>query len=143
MKIGELAVAARCSTETIRYYEKAGLMPPAARSDSNYRQYSAVHLERLRLIRNCRSLDMSHDEIRSLLSALDTALQDCAPVNRLLDEHIGHVDARIRELSQLRQQLVTLRERCGEGRAVGRCGIIEGLNAMDSLPPASPGSHLG
>lgn len=143
MKIGELALAANCSTETIRYYEKAGLMPPAARSGSNYRQYSAGHLERLRLIRNCRRLDMSHDEIRSLLQALDAAVQDCAPVNRLLDEHIGHVDARIRELSQLREQLVTLRERCSEGRAVAHCGIIEGLNAMDAPLERNHGSHLG
>ncbi len=143
MKIGELAFKAKCSTETIRYYEKAGLLPPAARTDSNYRQYTPAHLERLRLIRNCRSLDMSHDEIRALLQALDAAVQDCAPVNQLLDEHIGHVDARIRELALLRQELVALRQRCSEGRAVERCGIIEGLNAMDASRGPGHGSHLG
>jgi MerR, DNA binding. len=63
-------------------------------------------------------------------------------VNRLLDEHIGHVDARIHELSQLRGQLVDLRKRCGEGRSVQHCGIIEGLAAME-VTPAAPGSHLG
>ena len=143
MKIGELAHAANCSAETIRYYEKAGLLPPPSRSDSNYRQYESFHLERLRLIRNCRSLDMSHDEIRSLLNSLDTAADDCEPVNRLLDEHIGHVDARINELSLLREQLVELRKRCAEGQAVEHCGIIEGLSAMEVPPSSSHGSHLG
>lgn len=143
MKIGELAQAASCSTETVRYYEKAGLLPLPARNASNYRLYSQLHLDRLRLIRNCRSLDMTHDEIRSLLHTLDTAAQDCEPVNLLLDEHIGHVDARINELQQLRQQLVELRQRCAEGRSVERCGIIEGLNAMEVQPGHTHGSHLG
>ena len=142
MKIGELAQAANCSTETIRYYEKAGLLPAPARNASNYREYTPQHLARLRLIRNCRSLDMTHDEIRSLLHSLDTAAQDCEPVNRLLDEHIGHVDTRIRELKQLRAQLVDLRRRCGEGNSVEHCGIIEGLNSMDT-PGHAPGTHLG
>lgn len=143
MKIGELARAANCSTETIRYYEKAGLLPPAMRTPSNYRHYSHSHLARLRLIRNCRSLDMTHDEIRSLLSSLDSAADDCEPVNRLLDEHITHVDARINELLHLRRQLIDLRERCAEGRPVEHCGIIEGLNAMEVPPGPTHGSHLG
>src|SRR5699024_1603867 len=141
MKIGELAQAANCSTETVRYYEKAGLLPPPTRNTSNYRLYKPVHLERLRLIRNCRSLDMTHEEIRSLLHSLDTAARDCEPVNRLLDEHIGHVDARIIELQQLRQQLIDLRRRCAEGRSVEHCGIIEGLNAMEVQPGPTQGSH--
>jgi Cd(II)/Pb(II)-responsive transcriptional regulator len=143
MKIGELAAKANCSTETIRYYEKAGLLPPPSRSESNYRQYTPAHLERLRLIRNCRSLDMSHEEIRGLLQALDASTDDCEPVNRLLDEHIGHVDQRIRELSQLRQHLAELRRRCSEARSVDRCGIIEGLSAMDAPPRPGYGTHLG
>lgn len=142
MKIGELARVANCSAETIRYYEKAGLLPPPARNDNNYRQYTSAHVERLRLIRNCRNLDMTHEEIRTLLRALDSAAQDCEPVNRLLDEHIEHVDARIRELSQLRSQLVTLRERCAEGRDIEHCGIITGLNAMEVPPGRRSGSHL-
>ncbi len=142
MKIGDLARAANCSTETIRYYEKAGLMPPATRNSSNYREYGPAHLERLRLIRNCRSLDMTHEEIRSLLHSLDSATQDCEPVNQLLDEHIGHVDTRIIELQDLRRQLAELRERCAEGGTVEGCGIIEGLSAMDIPPRTGPGSHL-
>ena len=142
MKIGELARAANCSPETVRYYEKAGLLPEARRDTSNYRQYGPAHLDRLRLIRNCRSLDMTHDEIRSLLQSLDTAADDCEPVNRLLDEHIGHVDTRITELQNLRKELVALRQRCAEGQPIEGCGIIEGLNAMDIPQRSGSGTHL-
>ena len=142
MKIGELALAANCSAETIRYYEKNGLLPPPSRDHSNYRQYTPGHLARLRLIRNCRSLDMSHEEIHRLLHSLDTAAQDCEPVNRLLDEHIGHVDARIQELSQLRNQLIELRRRCAQGSAVEHCGIIEGLSDTEISTGFTAGSHV-
>src|SRR5689334_2051768 len=109
MKIGELAKAARCTPETIRFYEKEGLMPDAERTDSNYRNYTDVHVERLRFIRNCRALDMAHDEIRALLRLTDTPADPCDSINSLLDEHIGHVDARLAELTQLRDQLTELR----------------------------------
>src|SRR5690606_24463061 len=143
MKIGELAHAANCSTETIRYYEKAGLLPPPSRSESNYRQYTPAHLERLRLIRNCRSLDMSHEEIRGLLQALDASTDVCEPVNRLLDEHIGHHDQRIRELAKRHHDQPELRQRCTQARSGDRRGITEDLSAMDAPPRPGYGTHLG
>lgn len=142
MKIGQLAAQARCSTETIRFYEKKGLLAAPARSDSNYRHYGPAHLERLRFIRNCRSLDMTHDEIRALIQFMDSPLQDCEPVNDLLDEHIGHVELRLQELQRLRDELKALRRRCGSANAVGECGIIHGLTAMETDSVASR-SHVG
>ena len=65
MKIGELAQIAQCTVETVRYYEKEGLLPSPARTAGNFRLYGLGHVERLRFIRNCRALDMSHDEIRT------------------------------------------------------------------------------
>ena len=62
MKIGELARLGQCTIETVRYYEKAGLLPPPGRTGSNYRHYGDAHVARLRFIRNCRALDMTHDE---------------------------------------------------------------------------------
>ena len=63
MKIGELAKLTDCPVETIRYYEKENLLPPPARTDGNYRVYTQAHTERLTFIRNCRSLDMTLEEI--------------------------------------------------------------------------------
>ena len=132
MKIGELAQAAQCTVETVRYYEKEGLLAAPARNAANYRSYDGAQLERLCFIRTCRALGMSHEEIRPLLVRLDQPTSNCAEVNHLLDAHIQHVDGRIAELLQLKQQLGMRRERCQQEREVSACGIISGLAAMGS-----------
>lgn len=143
MRIGELAKVANCGTETIRFYEKEGLLPEPERTDGNYRNYGSDHVERLRFIRNCRSLDMTHDEIRTLLAFVDHRHGDCAPVNTLLDEHIVHVDVRLAELQRLRTQLLALRKQCVSAQAIEDCGIIHGLASMPTQEKHPSESHLG
>ncbi len=112
MKIGELAKRTGCPVETIRYYEREGLLPEPARSEGNYRQYTLAHVERLSFIRHCRSLDMTQEEIRTLLALRDRPEADCGTANRLIDEHLHHVEVRIAELQALREQLRDLGSRC-------------------------------
>ncbi len=139
MKIGELSTASSTSIETIRYYEREGLLPAPARTEGNFRVYTAPHLERLQFIRHCRSLDMSLDEIRVLLRVKDGPGEDCGDANALLDAHIGHVSARIRALRALEKQLKALRQRCGDTRAADRCGILAGLSEpVRESPPTAP-----
>jgi Cd(II)/Pb(II)-responsive transcriptional regulator len=128
MRIGELAARAECQVETVRYYERQGLLPQPARSSANYRLYQAVHLERLTFIRYCRSLGMSLDEVRVLLEFRDAPDKDCGEVNALLDRHIGHVAARIVELQGLAAQLEKLRGLCRQADAAGECGILNELS---------------
>ena len=127
IKIGDLAKATGCPIETIRYWEREGLLTPPARSEGNYRLYGPAHMDQLRFVRNCRSLDMTLDEIRSLLTFRGEPDENCDDVNRLLDEHIGHVAVRIAELKALKQQLIDLRNRCREVKAVASCGIMQTL----------------
>lgn len=142
MKIGELAARADTQVETIRYYEREGLLPAAPRTDANYRIYGDAHLERLAFIRHCRSLDMTLDEIRVLLRFKDNPDADCGDVNALLDEHIGHVTARIRSLRQLEKQLKALRLQCAGAGGAAHCGILGGLSrATGGGPAASGDSH--
>lgn len=143
MKIGELAQVAQCTVETVRYYEKEGLLPAPARTAGNFRQYGPLHVERLRFIRNCRALDMSHSEIRELLHLADQPAEGCGAINAVFDQHIAHVDERIRELVQLKEQLSSLRQRCGSEQAVDACGILQGLAAMESEPKHERHTHLG
>ncbi len=144
MKIGELARAAATPVETIRYYEREGLLPEAPRTAANYRVYGEEQLERLAFIRHCRSLDMTLEEIRVLLRFRDAPGDDCGVVNQLLDEHIGHVEERIRELKALRQQLRRLREQCPDAVGASDCGIIGGLEAAAAEPAAAqPPARLG
>ncbi|MCM1512402.1 MAG: Cd(II)/Pb(II)-responsive transcriptional regulator [Oxalobacter formigenes] len=112
MKIGELAQATGTQVETIRYYEREGLLPESRRTNSNYRIYSKQHMERLLFIRRCRTLDMTLNEIRALLHFNDAEEDNCHEVNALLDEHISHVAGRIRELRKLEKQLRDLRKYC-------------------------------
>lgn len=142
MKIGELALLAQCSTDTIRFYEKQGLLPATERTASNYRNYPPELAERLRLIRNCRGLDMTLQETRALLALMDAPPERCGAVNEWLDAHLEHVDLRIQELVQLRQQLTSLRQQCQSEDGLDRCGILRGLATMSSDDGAKKHSHL-
>ena len=127
MKIGDLATASGTPVDTIRFYEREGLLPAPARNEANYRQYEAAHLERLQFIRASRNLDMSLQEIRALLQVRDDPDADPHAADRVLDAHIEHVSHRIRELRALERQLKSLRARCASGAHANECGVLTGL----------------
>ena len=128
MKIGELATLAGCPVETVRYYEKEGLLTAALRNaGNNYRDYDEHHLNRLTFIRRCRALDMTHHEIRALLQARVEPDASCDAINELIDGHLHHVQQRIAELQALVAQLVDLRSHCDAVRATRDCGILREL----------------
>ena len=127
LKIGELAVKTGYTVEAIRYYERQGLLPAPARSGGNYRLYCGAHLERLRFIRHCRSLDMALDEIRTLLTFRDHPDQSCGAVNALLDRHIVEVADRIAQLRDLEKQLLGLRGLCTDVQTAKDCAILQCL----------------
>jgi len=127
IKIGELAKHTESTVETIRYYEKEGLLPEPSRSEGNYRLYGDEHIERLRFIRHCRTLDMALDEIRTLLQYRDTPSEDCGDVNAMLDEHIQAVEVRVEALMHLKQHLVALRQQCTSTAPTESCGILRAL----------------
>jgi Cd(II)/Pb(II)-responsive transcriptional regulator len=142
MRIGELAQAAGLDVETLRYYEKAGLLLPPARRDNNYRRYDDAALHRLRFIRNCRALDMSLDEIRVLLRFIDRPSRDCSAVDGLVAEHLGHVRQRIAGLRALERQLVVLQQACDHAKPHALCGIVLALGDAKRLRTKAPrGMH--
>ena len=137
MKIGELARAAGLAVETVRFYEKQGLLPAPARHENNYRRYDEQALQRLRFIGNCRALDMSLDEVRTLLDFIEHPGADCSPVDALVAEHLQHVRQRMAELRALERQLKLLQSACGHARPQALCGIVLALSsgkAVSSTP---------
>lgn len=133
MLIKDLSLRTGVDTETIRYYEKQGLLPTPARRHNGYREYGDVHLERLAFIRHCRALDMPLADVHQLLALLDEpATQEPSP-EALLDRQLARVRARLASMQALEKQLLELRSRCnGRHRAsVGpkRCGILNELVA--------------
>ena len=144
MKIGELAALTGCRVSTIRFYEVEGLLEPPARGSNNYRDYGAHHVDRLAFIRRCRSLDMTHDEIRVLLHLQDDPAKPCDDVNVLLDEHLRLVEGRISELKALRKQIQGIRSACAGGACIAECGALESLRDMTGASADKPtGVRLG
>ena len=138
MKIGELAHASGTPVETIRFYEREALLPEPERTESNYRIYTQSHADRLSSIRHCRNLDMTLDEVRVLLRFKDAPREDCGEVDAMLDEHIGHVALRIRELHRLEKELRALRAQCPAPHANSSCGILHGIEQAAVSPDKAP-----
>jgi DNA-binding transcriptional MerR regulator len=105
-----------------------------ARTAANYRAYSTAQIERLCFIRRCRDLDMSLDEIRSLLVFCDQPQRQCNEVNDVLDEHIRHVDHRIEQLERLARELKQLRAVCHAPGTAEDCKILKSLHADTTGP---------
>ena len=126
MQIKELARATGVDVETIRYYEKQGLLPEPSRRDNGYRDYAARHLERLSFIRHCRALDMPLADVKRLLGFVDAPEDHFGEVDQLVDEQLTRVRARLKSMRALEKQLLQLRARCS-GTHEGHCGILDEL----------------
>lgn len=126
MKIGELANRTATNVETVRYYEKIGLLAPPGRTSANYRAYASDHLARLSFIRRARDLGFTLDAIRQLLALSDDKGQSCEAVDAVTRSHLAEVDRKIADLNALRSELGRVLESCGQG-SVGDCKIIEAL----------------
>ena len=130
MRIKELAEAAGVDVDTIRYYEKQGLLPEPSRQENGYRDSASAHLERLACIRHCRALEMPLADIRRLLGALDAPSEPHPDVDRLVQEQIDKVRARLKSMRALEKQLLLLQASCGRCDEEGTdCGILKELVA--------------
>ncbi len=132
-RISEAATLSGVTAANIRFYEKEKLLGAPGRSDNRYRLYGAADVHRLRFIRLCRAMDMSLDEVRTLLGLDLSRKADCVAARDALDEHLTHVRARLKELKTLAQDLQALRDHC-DGTDT-HCHLIEALHARaDALP---------
>ena len=129
MRIGELGQASGVDIETIRYYEKAGLLPSPVRSSNGYRAYDESHLERLAFIRHCRALDISLADTARLLEFVSHPGKDCGDIDALIDTHLARVRARLKSMRALERQLAALRQQCDARHTARECGILHELVA--------------
>lgn len=139
-RIAEVARQSGVSAANIRYYEKEGLLTPGAREDNSYRLYGSDDVHRLRFIRLCRAMDMSLDEVRTLLSLDLRRKADCDAARDTLDDHLQHVRQRLAELQALEADLLALRNRCDGSDT--HCHIIEALHQRADAQPARPAATL-
>jgi MerR family mercuric resistance operon transcriptional regulator len=126
MRIGELARACDCPAETIRYYEKIGLLPQAVRRANGYRSYEGTHQKWLQFILRSKELGFCQDEVRRLTDLAHQKQPACADVHELLEEHVSDVRKRVRALQRMERALVRLKTQCQDG-TLHDCPVIDEL----------------
>lgn len=126
MTIGELSKRTGCIIETIRYYERIGVMPAPPRTAGGHRIYDRDHLKRLNFVRRARALGFTLDQVRGLLALADERETSCAEVERLARAQLDQVRGRIDDLRRMDAVLDEMVARCAGGR-VPECPILEAL----------------
>jgi len=139
MRIGELARATSTKSETIRYYEREGILPLADRTNSNYRDYSPEHLATLTFIRRARELGFGMSQVRQLLALSDRADKPCDNVDLMVRDQLAEVERKIADLVALRDELAHILGSC-EGERIGECRIVQSLG-RSAAPLAAGGTH--
>ena len=127
MRTGELARLSDCDVETIRFYEREGLLAAPAREANGYRSYTEAHLVQLNFIRHCRSLGIGLPEVRILRSFQARPELACEEINQLIDQQIGRIHQQVETLRLLERQLHALRDTCRATQRASECGILRNL----------------
>lgn len=130
LTIGKLAERSGVGIDTVRFYERQGLLPKARRTAGGYRAYSGEDVDRLRFIRRAKALGFTLDEIAELLR-LNSASGSRGPVKRLAERRLADLERKIRELTALRDALTKLVRRCSGNGQLDGCPIIAGVLAHD------------
>jgi Cd(II)/Pb(II)-responsive transcriptional regulator len=127
MRIGELARRSDCDVETVRFYEREGLLDAPAREANGYRCYAEAHLVQLNFIRHCRSLGIGLPEVRALRCFQASPELACEEINQLIDRQIVRIDQQLESLRVLERQLHSLRDTCHANQKASECGIMRNL----------------
>lgn len=137
MKIGEAAAASGCHIETIRYYERIGLLKAPKRTSGGYRSYTVDDVEKLRFVSRGRDLGFSLDDIRSLLTLAAEPGGECADVDRIARAHLRDIENRVDQLNRMAEELKKVIDSC-QGRSHRTCLILGSLKGTRSKRTASP-----
>ncbi len=138
LKIGDLARATGTKVETVRWYEKVGLLARPARTSANYRSYGSADLMRLSFIRRARDLGFSLDQVRTMIDLSGDHGRDCAAVDAIASENLCEIDRKIADLTALRGELSNMVASC-RGGTVADCRILEALAPHADRPSTISG----
>jgi DNA-binding transcriptional MerR regulator len=130
--IGELASRSDTTAETIRYYERIGLLPrPIRAGNGRYRRYVADDAARLRFVRRARALGFSIDEVREFIRLAERPSQSCSAVDKHARRHLEEVRSKIEQLQALETELQRVITVCGGGRTIKDCRILQALDGEE------------
>ena len=129
--ISDLAKKTQQSSDTIRLYEKKQLIKASFRAENNYKYYDDETLKRLIFIKRCRSLDMTLHEISQLTEQIQYSKKGCKIIDQLIEEHIQHIETKIKELTSFKSQLYELRQSCTSNTTIDHCQIVKNLGKSE------------
>lgn len=127
--IGQVSRQTDVNIETIRYYERIGILPEPARTDGGHRLYEPDHINRLRFVRRSRALGFSLEEVRELLGLVDGTEPTCDQINDIATTHLADIGEKIADLRRMEKILKTMTAQCALGEVPG-CPIIDALNTQ-------------
>lgn len=133
---GELAEGAGVNVQTVRYYERRGLLPEPPRSSSGYRQYGSEHLDRLRFIRRAQEVGFQLSEIEELLSLRVEPDGTCGEVQERAEEAVERIDEQMAQLTRMRKALRSLLEACHRQEPTDECPMLKALEDRDERSDA-------
>ena len=131
LTIGQLAVLTGVTPETIRFYERDGVIPKSTRRGTGqYRQYSAADADRIRFVRRARDLGFSLDDVRGLLALAEgDRRRRCGDVNEMAKAHLAQVNAKLEQLGALRDELNRLIQNCDADVSIESCTLLGALSS--------------
>jgi len=129
VKIGELSKKSGSSVQTIRFYEKEGILSKPERSEGNFRLYGNKTLKELVFVKHCRSLDISLTDIKQLIELKNKPKESCAGINKLIEHQLDLVNQRMKELKALKTDLQQMVNSCTTEKTIEACGIIKSLDS--------------
>jgi MerR family mercuric resistance operon transcriptional regulator len=132
LTIGKLADTAGVNRETVRYYERIGLMPEPGRTPGGHRSYGREHARRLAFIRRARELGFGTEEVRALLGLAEPGHTSCAEVKTIAARHLARVHAKIADLTKLERVLTVTIKFCSGG-STPSCPVLDMLDSSSSL----------
>jgi Hg(II)-responsive transcriptional regulator len=136
MKTGEVAAQAGVNVETLRYYERRGLLPAPARRDSGYRQYGPDAVRLVRFVKRAQELGFSLAEVESLLELAGGGPENCDAARRLAQRRVAELDRRIADLRAMRDSLDRLLATCSLPRAERECPLLQSIEHAASAEGA-------
>jgi len=135
--IGQLAARTGTKAETIRYYERIGLLTVPLRSEGNYRHYADADVQRLGFVRRARELGFSIEQVRELLGLAAHGEDACATVDEVVRQHLDEIGGKVRDLQALQAQLERMIGACPGGR-IADCRVLDAL--QPHVPDPGPGA---
>ncbi len=139
LTIGKVAAMTGVSVDTLRFYERKGLLPQAERNGSGYRVYTPAIVERINFIKRARTYGFSLDESRQLIAVIESGPAACGDIRERIHSRIADIDARIAQLEDARERLADLAQRCVDHSRCGECHLIKAI-AQLPLPEEACGT---